>query len=98
MSREGIPFTETHRESKHGAWYTSGNGQLVFDMHGSDEHHLRSPATRGGQPLYDCRTYATDLIPKEWHEKRGVLHVEKTITQQGEVVSVTLSFVPTGQR
>jgi hypothetical protein len=90
----GIPFTETKREAKCGRFYESNNGQLVFDLHPDDQDHLIAAATRIGQPLYDCRTYLKDVVPKEWLGKEGTLYLDRATTTDGEVVSVTLSFVP----
>jgi len=69
--------------------YISGNGQLVFDRHPSDEAHLLAKATRTEQPLYDCRTYLRDLIPKDWLGKHGTLRVSRMHTSQKTVVAIT---------
>ena len=57
--------------------YVSGNGQLVIDAHASDEEHLRSPATRETQPLYDCRVYLKDVFPGGWLNRPGRFTVQQ---------------------
>jgi hypothetical protein len=91
---EGIPFLETKREEIAGYVYESGNGQLVIDPHESDEQHLLAQATHAEQPLYRCRQYVRDLIPKEWRGKKGKILVDRQVTADGEVVAVQLSFIP----
>lgn len=72
--------------------YVNGTGQLVFDQHPSDQDHLTAPATRDTQPLYDCRVYLRDLLPKEWQGKRGKLRVSRMATSKKTVVSI--AFIP----
>ncbi len=69
--------------------YISSNGNVVFDKHPSDQSHLTSPATRSEQPLYDCRVYLRDLVPKEWIDKRGTLRISRMTTSKKVVVSIT---------
>jgi hypothetical protein len=91
---EGIPFLETKREELDGYVYESSNGQLVIDSHTSDEQHLKAKATHDTQPMYRCRQYVRDLIPKEWRDKKGKFFVDRQVTPQGDVVSVQISFIP----
>ncbi len=91
---EGIPFLETKREEIDGYCYESGSGQLVIDAHSSDEAHLKAKATHTEQPMYRCRQYVRDLVPKEWRDKKGKFLVDRQVTPQGEVVSVQISFIP----
>lgn len=72
--------------------YVSGNGQLVIDEHPSDAEHLLSPQTRDTQPLYDCRVYLKDLVPKEWLGVRGQFTVRETTSDSGELVEVSIAF------
>lgn len=91
---EGIPFLETKREEIDGYVYESGNGQLIIDAHESDEQHLLAQATHAEQPMYRCRQYVRDLLPKEWRGRKGKILVDRQVTQDGEVVAVQLSFIP----
>lgn len=87
-------FMETKREVIDGYAYENSGGQLVIDEHPSDEQHLRAKATHTEQPLYRCRTYLRDLVPKEWHGKKGKFLVDRTVTTTGEVVAVQIAFIP----
>jgi len=87
-------FMDVKRETVDGYAYESGNGQIVFDTHSSDDEHLRAPATHTEQPLYRCRKYLRDLIPKEWLDKRGKILIDRTVTTTGEVVAVQIAFIP----
>lgn len=88
-------FLDVRREHLDGYCYESGNGQLVIDLHQDDEEHLTSPATRDTQPLYDCRRYVKELVPKEWLGRKGRFYVDRSVVPAtGDVVSVTISFVP----
>lgn len=89
-----VSFMETKREQLNGHLYESGNGQLVIDSHASDAEHVTAPQTRASQPLYDCRQYVRDLIPKEWIGRHGTFMVDRITTTTGEPVSVSISFVP----
>jgi len=75
-----------------GCVYVSSNGQLVIDTHASDEEHLRSDATREGQPLYDCRLYLQDVIPNEWRGRPGKFTVTRRMSVGGEVLEVSIAF------
>jgi len=88
--------TELKREEVEGYLYQSGNGQLLIDAHASDEQHLLAQATHKEQPLYRCRTYVRDLVPKEWLNRRGTFLIDRTVTSQGEVIAVQIAFVPKG--
>lgn len=88
------PFTETKREEIEGYAYESGSGQLVIDAHPSDEAHLKAKATHHDQPLYRCRSYVRDLIPKEWRGKKGKFIVDRQVTETGEVIAVQIAFIP----
>ena len=72
--------------------YVSGNGQLVIDQHGSDEEHLRAPATRGSQPMYDCRFYWSDVFPKAWLGRPGKFTMHQAVDKDGNVVEVSVAF------
>lgn len=74
--------------------YETTSGQLVIDEHPTDEAHLRSKATHAEQPLYRCRTYVRDLLPKEWRGKLGKILIDRTVTTTGEVVAVQIAFIP----
>lgn len=87
-------FMDVKREVIEGYAYVGGGGQLVIDAHPSDEQHLRSRATHTEQPLYRCRHYLRDLIPKEWLDKKGKFLVDRTVTTTGEVVAVQIAFIP----
>jgi hypothetical protein len=87
-------FMETKRETVDGYMYESGNGQLVIDTHVSDVQHLKSKASHADQPLYRCRTYVKDLVPKEWLATRGKILIDRTVLPNGEVVAVQLAFIP----
>lgn len=87
-------FTETKRETIDGYAYISGNGNLVIDTHPSDSEHLLARQTRDTQPLYDCRHYLGELIPKEWRNRRGTFFIDRTQSKEGEVFTVSISFVP----
>lgn len=86
--------TDTKRVVIDGYAYVSSNGQLVIDRHPTDEAHLLAEQTRDSQPLYDCRTYLADLIPKEWFGKRGRFAVSSFINDHGAVVVLQLIFTP----
>lgn len=79
-------------EERSGCAYVSSNGQLVIDQHASDEEHLRSSQTRESQPLYDCRLYLNDVIPKEWLGRRGKFTVRRVTSVGGEVLEVSVAF------
>jgi hypothetical protein len=85
---------EPTRKTVTGHMYVSGNGQIVIDSHPTDDAHLTSNQTRLEQPLYDCRTYISDLVPDAWIDKHGMLTVERVTDDNGDVVSVWLSFTP----
>ena len=87
-------FMETKREVLEGFAYANGSGQIVIDACASDDQHLGAKATHTEQPLYRCRTYLKDLIPKEWLNQKGKFLIERTTTIQGEVVAVQIAFVP----
>jgi len=74
--------------------YVSGNGQLVIDRHASDEEHLRAPATRESQPMYDCRLYWSDVMPKTWLGRPGKFTMHHAIDRDGNVVEVSVTFEP----
>ncbi len=86
--------TEMKREEIEGHLYQSGNGQLLIDAHASDEEHLTAQATHFEQPMYRCRQYIRDLVPKEWLNKRGTFIIDRTVTSTGEVIAVQIGFVP----
>ncbi len=77
-----------------GCAYVSGNGQLVIDQHASDAEHLTAPQTRSEQPLYDCRVYFSDLLPKEWLGKRGEFTIHQVYDAGGEVAAFQVVFTP----
>lgn len=81
-------------DERTGYVYVSSNGQLVVDQHGSDEAHLVSPATRLTQPLYDCRLYLKDVIPKEWIGLHGKLTVRVERGAKEWVSLVSIAFEP----
>lgn len=81
-------------DERHGCAYVSSNGQLVIDRHASDEDHLVASATRESQPLYDCRLYLRDVVPKAWVGRRGKFTVSRVVSDEGEVVEVSLAFEP----
>jgi hypothetical protein len=87
-------FMEVKREILEGFAYASSSGQIVIDAHPTDEAHLKSRATHNDQPLYRCRHYLRDLIPKEWLGTKGQFLIDRTVTTTGDVVSVQISFVP----
>lgn len=91
---ESTPFLETKREALDGYLYENSGGQLVIDVHPSDEQHLKAKATHTEQPLYRCRTYVRDLIPKEWRDRKGKVLIDRQVTPTGEVVAVQISFIP----
>lgn len=72
--------------------YVSSNGQLVIDRHATDDEHLTAPASRNTQPMYDCRTYLRDVIPKEWIGKRGKFTLRLTRAPDGTVRAVSVAF------
>ncbi len=86
--------TNTKRVTIDGYVYVSSNGQLVVDRHPTDEAHLLAEQTRGSQPLYDCRAYLADLIPKEWLGKRGRFIVSSFVNHDGAVAALQLIFTP----
>ena len=88
------PFLETSRQVVDGFVYESASGQIVIDEHQTDEAHLRSKATHAEQPLYRCRTYVRDLVPKEWCHKPGKILIDRTVASTGEVVAVQIAFIP----
>ncbi len=90
--------TDTKRVTIDGYAYVSSNGQLVIDRHPTDEAHLLAEQTRGSQPLYDCRTYLTDLIPKEWLGKRGQFIVSSFVNHDGAVAALQLIFTPDSEQ
>jgi hypothetical protein len=77
--------------------YMSGNGQLVIDRHASDEEHLRAPATRESQPLYDCRLYWRDVFPAPWLGRPGRFVVRQAVDRAGTVVEVSVAFEPAAE-
>lgn|SRR6185503_13673646 len=77
--------------------YVSGNGQLVVDRHASDEEHLRAPATRESQPLYDCRFYWRDMFPEAWLGCPGKFTVRQSMDRSGAVVEVSVAFEPAAE-
>lgn len=85
---------ETKREVVDGFLYESGGGQLVIDEHPNDVAHLKAKATHVEQPLYRCRHYVRDVIPKEWLDKRGKILIDRIITKDGEVMQVSIAFIP----
>lgn len=88
--------TEMKREEVEGTMYQSGNGQLLIDSHDSDVQHLLAQATHFEQPMYRCRTYVRDLVPKDWLNRKGTFLIDRTVTSQGEVVAVQIAFIPKG--
>lgn len=94
MQQPSTPFLETKREEIEGYAYESGSGQLIIDAHPSDEAHLKAKATHTEQPLYRCRQYVRDLIPKEWRGKNGKFLIDRQVTADGEVVAVQIAFIP----
>ncbi len=86
--------TDTKRVVIDGYAYVSSNGQLVIDRHPTDEAHLLAEQTRDSQPLYDCRTYLTNLIPKVWLGKRGRFIVSSFVNHDGAVAALQLIFTP----
>lgn len=93
---EDVKHTETKREVVEGHAYESGNGQLIIDAHATDEQHLLAQATHDSQPMYRCRTYIRDLVPKEWLNKRGKFLIDRQVTPQGDVIAVQIAFIPSG--
>lgn len=87
---------ETKREVVEGFIYETSGGQLVFDQHSTDVEHLKSKATHDTQPLYRCRKYVKELLPKEWLNKPGKIYIDRQVTETGEVMAVQISFVPSG--
>lgn len=87
-------FLDSKRNVIDGYMYESGSGQLVIDTHESDEKHLLSKASHVEQPLYRCRTYLRDLVPKEWLNQRGKILIDHTVTTAGDVVAVQIAFIP----
>lgn len=85
---------ETKRDTVEGYIFESGNGQIVIDLHETDEQHLLAQATHNEQPLHRCRQYIRDLIPKEWRGKKGKVFIDRQVGDNGEVFAVQLSFVP----
>ena len=88
-----MPMT-TKQEVLEGFAYENSSGQLIIDEHASDLMHLRAKATHTEQPLYRCRTYVRDLLPKEWLNKKGKFLIDRTVTEHGEVVAVQIAFIP----
>lgn len=86
--------TNTKRAVIDGYAYVSSNGQLVIDRHPTDEMHLLAEQTRSSQPLYDCRTYLADLIPREWLGKRGRFTVGSFVNHDGTIAALQLIFTP----
>lgn len=78
-----------------GHLYVSGNGQLVIDQHASDVEHLTAQQTNDRQPLYTCRTYLTDVLPKWWVGEHGTLVATPVRDVDGRVRHVLLTFTPT---
>lgn len=74
--------------------YVSNNGHLVIDAHETDEQHLLANQTNTEQPLYTCRTYINDVIPKEWIDKFGLFVVARTIDKDGDTTAITVRFTP----
>lgn len=74
--------------------YVSNNGKLVVDRHESDEKHLLAKQTNDTQPLYSCRAYVENVIPKEWIGKFGLFTVSKTIDKNGNTTAVNMMFTP----
>ena len=85
---------DTKREVINGYMYVSSNGQLVIDRHPTDKEHLLAAATRTEQPLHDCRTYVSDLVPKEWHSRRGQFLVYRITNDAGEILALQLALIP----
>lgn len=81
-------------DDRFGYVYVSGNGQMVVDIHASDEEHLLALPTRVEQPLYDCRFYLRDVVPEGWRGKLGRLVVTREVGVDGSVTSVRLEFTP----
>lgn len=84
---------ETTVDRFDGHLYVSSNGKLVVDEHSSDAEHLTASASRDSQPLYDCRTYLDEVVPKEWHGKRVDVEVMR-IEVGGEVRAVHVKITP----
>jgi hypothetical protein len=91
---DAVPFLETKREEISGYAYETSSGQLVIDLHPSDIEHLKAKATHDTQPLYRCRQYVRDLMPKEWLGKNGKFLIDRQVTLDGEVLTVQISFIP----
>ncbi len=89
-----VKYTDTKREVIEGHAYESGNGQLIIDAHATDEEHLLAQATHDSQPMYRCRTYLRDLIPKEWRGKKGKFLIDREVTSHGDIISVQIAFIP----
>lgn len=79
-------------DEQSGYAYVSSNGKLVIDQHASDEEHLKAPATRASQPMYDCRIYLDEVVPKEWLGKHGKFTVRRVTSIFGEVLEVSVAF------
>lgn len=86
--------TNTKRMVIDGYAYVSSNGQLVIDQHPTDELHLLAAQTRNSQPLYNCRTYLADLIPREWLGKRGRFVMGSFVNHDGAIAALQLIFTP----
>lgn len=82
---------ETTIDRFDGHAYVSGNGKLVVDKHASDEEHLMASPSRDEHPLYDCRSYVDDVVPKAWHGKRVNVEVKQDATD-GVIRSVQLKI------
>jgi hypothetical protein len=92
-------FTETERTHHHRHVYVSGSGELVFDDHETDLDHLRARATHDEPPLYRCRTYLRDLVPKAWIGKQGTLWLDRIISKDtGEQLGFAVYFQPDGEQ
>lgn len=87
-------FVRQTREDTIECAYVSSNGQLVIDQHASDEEHLKALATRQSQPMYDCRFYWSDVMPKTWLGRPGKFTVHHAMDKDGNVVEVSVVFEP----
>jgi len=94
MEREHVPFLTIERqEVLSGHLYTTRGGSVVIDKHATCEEHLLAQATHDTQPMYRCRRYLREVIPPEWMDKSGQFLIDRAVTTDGEVVSVTISFL-----
>lgn len=91
--QQPTPFVNVEREQIEGHIYTTRGGQVVIDKHATCEEHLLAQATHQDQPMYRCRRYLRELLPPEWLGKSGQFLIDRAVTTDGEVVSVTISFL-----